>query len=251
MIDLTKAREEFKRFTNEYDLNNDKIMLKIKHSYRVEEISKIIAESLDLDKEDIELATLIGLLHDIGRFEQIKLHDSFYDYKTINHAILGVQILKQNDYVGEYADKKYWQTIFNAIENHNKLYIQKGLNPYDTMHSKIIRDADKLDIFNIDIRGFKNNTKAEDKYINEKIIKDLKSKKPIKVQDEKYEGDSYLCTLGFVYDLNFDISFKILKEKDYINKIINLMKINCVNEQEDKWLEEIRALINEEIQNRI
>ena len=149
MIDLIKAKEEFKKFIGKYDFSNDKIMLKMKHTYRVEEYSKTIAESINLNEEDIKLAALIGLLHDIGRFEQVKTHDSFDDFLTIDHATLGVHILKQNDYIAKYAEKKYWNTIFNAVENHNKFYIQKDLNDYDLMHSKIIRDADKLDIFNV------------------------------------------------------------------------------------------------------
>ncbi len=46
-----------------------KIRLKVEHTYRVADISEQIAEKLGLSEEDIALAWLIGMLHDIGRFE--------------------------------------------------------------------------------------------------------------------------------------------------------------------------------------
>ena len=39
-----------------------------------------------------DLAYLIALLHDIGRFEQIKRFNSFDD-RNVDHATLGVQVL--------------------------------------------------------------------------------------------------------------------------------------------------------------
>ena len=72
MIDLSKAKSEFIKYTNNYDLNDSHITRKIHHSLRVMEASKKIAENLNLTKEQIDLATLIGLLHDIARFEQRK-----------------------------------------------------------------------------------------------------------------------------------------------------------------------------------
>jgi putative nucleotidyltransferase with HDIG domain len=43
------------------------------HTYHVADNARNIAEKLKLSKEDIELAELIGLLHDIGRFEELKI----------------------------------------------------------------------------------------------------------------------------------------------------------------------------------
>ena len=73
MIDINKAKSEFMEYVKNYDQDNPRIVLKISHSFRVMEQSKKIAESINLDEEQIELATLIGLLHDIARFEQMKV----------------------------------------------------------------------------------------------------------------------------------------------------------------------------------
>ena len=105
---------------------------------------------LNLDKENIELAKLIGLLHDIGRFEQIKQYNTFSDKDSIDHGKLGVEILfKQGKIRNFIKSAKYDEIIKKAILNHNRKEIEKGLNPKELLHSKIIRDADKIDILYI------------------------------------------------------------------------------------------------------
>ena len=69
MIDLERAEKVFEDYSNNYDRNNLMMERKIEHTYRVKDNSNIIAKALNLSGEEIELATLIGLLHDIGRFE--------------------------------------------------------------------------------------------------------------------------------------------------------------------------------------
>lgn len=64
--------EVFERFIADYDLSNSDIKLKYNHSYRVADLQVKYAKLLGFNKEDIEIAKIIGLLHDIGRFEQLK-----------------------------------------------------------------------------------------------------------------------------------------------------------------------------------
>ena len=93
MIDITKAKKAFKEYVKNYDIENPKIKLKIAHIERTSEVARKMAESLELQKEDIELAELIGLLHDIGRFEQVRKYNTFVDHLSENHAKIGVDIL--------------------------------------------------------------------------------------------------------------------------------------------------------------
>ena len=59
-----------------------------KHTYGVVDAAEDIARRMGLDEEDVQLAKVIGLLHDIGRFEQIKRFDSF-EPGTMEHAEIG------------------------------------------------------------------------------------------------------------------------------------------------------------------
>ena len=97
MIDFEFAMKYFKEYLNNFDHENGKIDLKIRHTYGVVRASEYIANKLKLSDEEIELAKLIALLHDIGRFEQVKQFNSFIDIKSIDHALLGIDILFQQN----------------------------------------------------------------------------------------------------------------------------------------------------------
>ena len=64
--------EEFNKYTSNYDMKIAEIKRKYNHSIRVMNLAKKYAKILGFKENDIELATVIGLLHDIGRFEQFK-----------------------------------------------------------------------------------------------------------------------------------------------------------------------------------
>lgn len=91
-MEIEEIKRAFDEYVHNYDLNNYDISYKYKHSFRVKEISKTLAKYLYLNEDDIKLAEVIGLLHDIGRFKQLELFDSYKD-KNINHGELGVKIL--------------------------------------------------------------------------------------------------------------------------------------------------------------
>ena len=113
MIDFRKAEEGFKEYLKDYDLKNDSIKLKIRHTYEVVKKSEDIATGLGLNKENIELAKIIALLHDIGRFEQIKELEEFND-KQIEHAEFGVKVLFDNGLIRNFIDEdKYDNIIYN------------------------------------------------------------------------------------------------------------------------------------------
>ena len=63
--------EAFDSYTKQFDMTNRITVLKYNLSYRVSKLSNMLASSLNLNDQDVYLATLIGLIHDIGRFEQI------------------------------------------------------------------------------------------------------------------------------------------------------------------------------------
>mgnify|MGYP003178858069 CR=1 FL=1 len=103
-MDLSHAVRKFEEYLDHYDRDDDKIRLKITHTYGVVEYSRKIALRLGLPEEDVELAQIIGLLHDIGRFEQIKRFDSF-EPATMDHAEFGVRILFEEGMIRRFLDK--------------------------------------------------------------------------------------------------------------------------------------------------
>ena len=253
MINIEKAESEFNNYVKNYDMDNVNINGKFFHSHRVKQIAEEIAKSLNLFEEEIKLAKLIGLLHDIARFEQYTKYQTFSDLKSIDHGDFGVEILKQNNFIRKFIETdEYDNIIFKAIKNHNKLKIEDGLTEKELLYSKIVKDADKLDIFYEAITMFYNDMNSlkniETGIINNEQIASIQKKQLIirKLKDNQME--EMIMTLGFTFDLNFKYSYEIMYKEDYINKIIN--RFNFKNKETRKKIEIIRNEINDYIQSK-
>ena len=103
-MDRIRAKTAFKAYVEKYNIENINIRLKIDHTYRVAQFCERISKSLTENAADIELAWLLGLLHDIGRFEQLKRYNTFVDKDSIDHADLGADILFSNGLIYEFID---------------------------------------------------------------------------------------------------------------------------------------------------
>ena len=92
-IDRDREQRAFAAYTEHYNAADPKVKLKIDHTYRVAALCARIARSLSLPPEDVDLAWLCGLLHDVGRFEQLRRYNTFIDSQSVSHAALSVQVL--------------------------------------------------------------------------------------------------------------------------------------------------------------
>ena len=247
MIDIKKSKDEFMKYTNNYDIENENIDRKIYHSLRVMEISKKIATNMGLENEKIELATLIGLLHDIGRFEQFKIYQTYSDLESIDHGDLGADILKQNNFIRNFIkEAKYDEIILKSVQNHNKYKIADDLNKEEKLFCKIVRDADKIDILYEAIEIFWKNGREEiqNDLISDKVYNEFLNKKLIKKdKNMKKNGiDKLVLMLAFVFDINFHEGLEILKKEDYLNKILNNFDFKRQDTKEK--IENIRNVLN-------
>ena len=102
---------------------------------------------LPLNEEDIHIASLAGLLHDIGRFNQIVRYHNYSDGDIFDHATEGVKILFDDGLINkfDFTDKEK-EIIRFSILNHNKFLMDECLDEDILKHAKLIRDVDKLDI---------------------------------------------------------------------------------------------------------
>ena len=258
MINLRKAQESFKKYLKDYDIEDGNIKLKIKHTYEVVNKSEYISKGLGLNQENIELAKLIALLHDIGRFEQVKQTSDFLDGKDFDHANYGIKVLFEDNLIRKFIeDNQYDNIIKKAIYNHNKYKIEENLNNAELLHSKIIRDADKLDNFRVkETEHFSNifPSKYNPKTINfesisPKVYNDFMNQKCIKLEDRQTQIDFWVCVIAFIFDLNFDISLKYVKENDYIDILID--RIEYKNNDTKQKMEDIRKCAKEYLERSI
>ena len=117
MIDIQKAEKAFKDYLSLYDMNDEKVALKVRHTYGVVKASEYLSNALNLDEENTNLARLIALLHDIGRFEQSKASKDVYDNadKTFfDHGEYGVKILFEDGLIRNFVEENTYD-IFNQL----------------------------------------------------------------------------------------------------------------------------------------
>ncbi len=236
---ITKYIEAFSEYVSEYDFSNDKIKLKYDHTLRVMNLSKKYAILLGFNEEDVELATLIGLLHDIGRFEQVKVYDSFDDLHTVDHADYSVEQLFKKNEIKRFTDREDWYPILEfAIKNHNKLEVPFVDDERMMMHAKLIRDTDKMDIM-IAMIGRVN---VSGSLISPEVLEATRKHECVNRKYSKTISDRVAIQYGFAFDINYDV---VLPE--YKEKFIMFHESLDDKEQFQKLYEDIIKYINERI----
>lgn len=229
MIDLLKVKEAFKDYISSYDINEPRICIKIIHMYHVAENCRKIAETLEISEEEQNLAELIGLLHDIGRFEQVRLYHTYSDKVSVDHGQKGVEVLFGDKLIRKFVqDETNDAIIYKAINNHNKLKIEKGLSEREMLHCKIVRDADNVDIFRavldekqrLEDFGHIGTNDISNEILSEEFFEDFKKEEPLIYSKAKTDMDIMVAIIAHIYAVNFKESLKIIKENDYINKFV-------------------------------
>jgi len=226
-INYESAFNCFKDYLQQFDMKDEKIALKIGHTMRVVESARSISEKLDLNEEDTDLAVLIALLHDIGRFVQLRDTGSFDD-SIIPHAVLSNKILFEEGMIREFAETdKYDDIIFTSIKNHG-LYKMEAIDDERTLlHAKIIRDADKMDNFHtkliekmttmLDVDGDELNKEKVSDYAYNTFM----AHEPLVNALRETHLDMWISYIAYIYDLNFRESLEIVKEHDYVNRLFD------------------------------
>lgn len=249
MINYTFARELFESYLNDYDRGDDKIRLKIVHTYGVVGQAAGIARRMRLSGEDTELAKLIALLHDLGRFEQLRRFDSF-EPDTMNHAAYGVQVLFEEGMIRKFLPESTWDPIIRtAIAKHSD-YCLSGVSDARTLlHSRLIRDADKLDNCRVKLSDatetFLGASPEEigAQKISPNIYDDIFQNKCILSADRKTAMDYWVSYVAYFFDINFRESMDIILENDYISRIIR--RIPYSNPKTAEQMDQIETYVNQ------
>lgn len=249
IIDYKKAKEEFEKYLDGYERENDKVKLKIVHTYGVVAQSTEITERMHLTEEDVSLAKIIGLLHDIGRFEQLRRYDSFMP-GTMDHASYGVQVLFGEGMIRRFVPTDIWDDIIEtAIAKHSD-YVLEGIEKERILlHARVIRDADKLDNCRVKLvdapetfMGAGTETIGLSD-ITPKIRKDALEGRSILSADRVTLMDYWVSYLAYFYDLNYRESLDIAEENDYVRRLVR--RIPYGNPETAKTMEELESCLLE------
>ena len=244
-IDRRRAREAFDSYVAAYDATNPRIALKVEHTLRVAELCERIAREAGFTPAGVDLAWLCGLLHDIGRFEQLRRWDTFSDAASTSHAALGVEVLFGNEGDTGVADDdgsaagtigiihrfidpndELEEVIRAAVGFHSDYRLPEDLNVRTHAICDVVRDADKLDILRVastdTVETVLNAT--EDELLASAVspaIEDAFFEHHTAHYSERVTPVDYLVNLAcFAFELVYPASLEIADEQEYIYRAL-------------------------------
>ncbi len=231
-INREAVKKAFASYVAKYNANDPKIKLKIDHTYRVADLCDRIARTVPEVSPD--LAWLSGMLHDVGRFEQIKRYNTFVDADSVDHAAFGADLLFVDDlidYFGTY-DEYCKEVLETAIRNHNKFRIDEGLSDVVLAYCQILRDADKIDILRVNC-----DTPLEEIYnvsseelrqasVSEEVKQGFKEKRAILRSVRRTPVDILVGHISMIHELVYPISTAIVHEQGYLDRLLGFESEN-------------------------
>lgn len=260
MIEVEKAKQELINYVKQQKIDNPKVIRKLEHIMRVAEISRKLAIDLKLTEEQIKLAELIGLLHDVGRFKQYQIFNENTNSiildtsEKFNHGEVGVEVLKKDNYIRKYIkENKYDEIIYTAIYEHNRYELSRGLTEEKELFCKIIKDADKIDLIyeGVDIywKQEEEVQEIEAGKLSKEMLKDFYQYKLANNRNRVSKTDQILRFTSFVFDINFLYSFKVLKENNHISQMIDRF---CYQLPETKVeMKKIKEIANQYVDQKV
>lgn len=230
-VQLKECRLEFEEFFQalKIDLveNQNRVDDVRTHSLRVVANSLILAKNVLQNEDDKRIAEVVAMFHDLGRAYLIAKGTASPTNIQRDHAVLSAQLIQKMDFFAKLpADIQL--ILQKSVEHHNKLKLPKLDNEQQTLFARLLRDADKLDIFDSSYRYFKEKAGVQpimtfdlinNPEVSEKIIKSIMAGKTAAVEDMKTMNDYKLLLISMAFDLNFKYTFRLISEKQYVQKI--------------------------------
>lgn len=253
VINRKNVINAFAEYVRNYDPSDEKIKLKIDHTYRVAGLCQRIAESLGLSEPDVDIAWLLGMLHDIGRFEQIRCFGTFNDVQSVDHAEFGADLLFKEGLIRKFAEGYYEecelarsgneeaeQIIKNnehhnkdtgliemAIRQHNKYRVKEDLTERQRMFCDILRDADKVDIFKVnadipmEIIYDVTTEELKNGIITKEVLESFYKKETVLKSVRRSAVDHIVGHISLLFELVYKESYRQAKEQGYVYKLLN------------------------------
>jgi len=244
--DLTVLKNRFSTYCKSFYVSDPEdqknISLKEEHTFHVCKNIVEIAVGLSLNDEKIFLAESIALFHDIGRFPQYTQYKTFRDSVSVNHGLLGAETLIEEKMLQDLSSNEQ-EIIVKSVKFHNAFSISKTMTKEIVFFLKLIRDADKLDIWRVFLGYYESPDEMKASAVglglpdlpeySEEVVSCIFRKKIVSLSMLKTLNDFKLLQLSWIFDLNFEPTFRLLHGRDYINRLTahlpQTAKINSIS----------------------
>ena len=224
----------FDEYVAAYNPSDPKISLKISHTRRVAALCERIARGVNAD--DIDLAWLMGMLHDTGRFEQIRIYNTFSDAQSVDHAAFGADLLFKDGLIARFApdlSRDRLKVLERAIRCHSAYRLDPDMTGRERLYAEILRDADKIDIFrvncetpleeiyNVSTRELKNSPVSED------VRKCFVNRTAVPRNERRSPADYAVAIVCLKFELVFPVSRAIAREQGYVDRLLSFQSDNA------------------------
>lgn len=232
-INREQAENTFREYVSHYHAEDEKVRLKIEHTFRVAQLCERIAASLKLTKEDQELAWLTGLLHDVGRFEQLRQYGTFIDAQSIDHAAYGAEILFGQGRVRDYVQDASEDALLHmAVFWHSAYRIPEELDERTARFCHILRDADKIDILKVNVdfplEEIYNVSTQELRScgVTPAVMEAFEEGHAVLRSLKRTAADHLVGHISLVYELVYPESVRIVREQGYLDRLMDFQSDN-------------------------
>ena len=209
-------------FLSEDPKEDPEIQFKIEHTSRVIVNILELAASLNLNPHDRYIAEAVGLLHDVGRFEQFLKYGTYNDLISVDHAELGLQILTAKQVLKDLIEEE--RTIVEtAIRYHNKFLLPQEIPKHCREFCKLIRDADKLDILEQYARAL-TQTSPTGSGCSREVIDSVLAGKVVSFKMVKTGDDVKLMRMSWIMDINYTLALKKLQDQHFLEKVLETIE---------------------------
>lgn len=206
----------------------DAVTLKYRHTLRVCDEMEQLCDSISLHGNVRFCGMIAALLHDVARFEQFRRYGTFSDKESENHALMGIGIIEKKQLI-DILDKKDRSYIITAIRYHNTVSLPEKLTDTELLLCRLLRDADKLDIYRIVLDHYLNPQPQrrdtvqvsipEGNTVSPEVLQGVRDRKFISYGKIKTVADFKMIQVGWVYDLNFPHSFACVQKRSYLDDL--------------------------------
>jgi HD superfamily phosphohydrolase YqeK len=200
--------------------------LKEVHTRNVCEAARLIAQG-GTERRQM-LAQVAALCHDLGRFPQYQEFRTFLDSESLNHAQLSAQILKQSSLL-DFLPKGERDSVYFAVRLHNVFQIPAGLPAETEDLLRLVRDADKLDIWRVFTEYFfaPESERASAAGLgfpdlpecSPEVLEAVGAGHMVQLSMLKSLHDFKLLQLSWVYDINFLSTLRLIKERGILEQL--------------------------------
>jgi hypothetical protein len=228
------CRQWFEDYTSGFHCSDEEVErnidLKLQHTYRVCENIKRIASTIGIRGKDQALAEVIALYHDVGRFEQLKVYGTFNDRVSADHSKIALKAINSSGVLSCLPIRER-NLVRRCIWYHNKYQLPDSNRADFLLYSRLIRDADKLDILGVIIEHLEKRTQRpnqaldfgmiDEPRLSTNVISDVMQGKMVRISEMRTIEDMRFMYLSWIFDIHYPFTLASIKESGYLEKLMD------------------------------